>query len=226
MSSVRLKGIAELIKVGKIVCVGANYGRHVKEMGRKEGEPMLFFKPPNALVPDGGLIPYPDFSKLLHHELEMVLLVGKGGARIDPGKAREHLAGVGVGLDLTARDRQQEDMQRGHPWAVSKGFDASAPVSEFVPMREGLNPDDRIMILKVNGEVRQQASTSEMILSTGELIALISRYFTLEPGDLIFTGTPEGVGPLEPGDELEIELAGLTIARFSIVSPRRSGGEV
>ena len=216
MHCVRLRGREEPIAVGKIVCVGANYGRHVEEMGREAAEPMLFLKPPTALAHDGDSIPYPAFSSELHHELEMVLLIGKEGCGIATERARGHVAGIAVGLDLTARDRQRLDMKRGFPWAVSKGFDGSAPVSEFVPLAAGLDPDDVRLALRVNGEARQRGATADMLLPCDRLLALASRYFTLLPGDLLFTGTPEGVGPLQPGDELEIELEGLVSARFAI----------
>lgn len=218
MAQVALQG-HDPITVGKIVCVGANYGRHVKEMGREVGDrpdPMLFFKPPTALVPDMGKIRYPGFTSELHHELELVLLVGEPGSAIPEEKALGHLAGVAVGLDMTARDRQREAMKKGYPWAVCKGFDDSAPVSDFVPLRPDIEPDNLKMRLKVNGEVRQEGDTSDMLIGCGALISDISRYFRLERGDLVFTGTPEGVGTVERGDVLEIELVGLVGARFEI----------
>jgi acylpyruvate hydrolase len=225
MVAVRLRGEEEPIPVGKIVCVGANYGRHISEMGRQteeRTEPMLFFKPPTALVRDRGIIHYPDFSNELHHELEMVLLIGSDGWRIPEEAAVDYVAGLGVGIDLTARDRQREAMQKGYPWAICKGFDDSAPVSDFIPLRPGIDPDDLKMTLKVNGELRQEGTTSDMLLSSGRLISAVSRYFRLERGDLLFTGTPEGVGPLQRGDAVEIELEGLIKARFTIEEPRRS----
>jgi acylpyruvate hydrolase len=222
MVAVSLHGEEEQIAVGKIICVGANYGRHIEEMGRRceeRQEPMLFFKPPTALVRDRGKIHYPDFSNELHHELEMVLLLGRGGSKIPEEAAIDCVAGIGVGIDLTARDRQREAMQKGHPWAICKGFDDSAPVSDFIPLRPAIDPDNLKMTLKVNGELRQEAATSDMLLSTGRLISVVSRYFRLERGDLLFTGTPEGVGPLQRGDVLEIELEGHVKARFEIENP-------
>lgn len=217
MKAIRVRGGKEPVAVGKIICVGANYKRHIKEMGRKEeGEPLLFFKPPGALVWDGGQIPYPAFTKMLHHELEMVLLIGRPGSNITAGKAGEHVAGVAVGLDLTARDRQLDDMKKGRPWAVSKGFDFSAPVSDFITVCEDLDLDKLEMTLRVNGETRQHGNTGDMLRSTDELVATISRYFALDAGDLVFTGTPEGVGPLVPGDKLEVELGGLVSANFTV----------
>ena len=222
MSTVRLKGVDDEVRVGKIVCVGSNYGKHVAEMGGEaeaKPDPVFFFKPPSAIVRDRGVIEYPAFSSLLHHELELVLMIGRGGSAIPAARGIDHLVGVGVGLDLTARDVQQRERERGRPWATAKGFDYSAPVSDFVPLRPGLNPDNLEMTLTVNGEVRQHANTSEMLLSCGELVAAASLYFRLERGDLLFTGTPQGVGPLERGDAIRVELEGLAIASFRINDP-------
>lgn len=222
MSTVRLKGVDDEMRVGKIVCVGSNYGKHVAEMGGEAGgkpDPVFFLKPPSAIVHDRGVIEYPAFSSLLHHELELVLLIGRGGASIPAARGIDHVVGVGVGLDLTARDVQQRERERGRPWAIAKGFDYSAPLSDFVPLRPGLDPDNLEMTLTVNGEVRQQVNTSEMLLGCGELVSAASLYFRLERGDLLFTGTPEGVGPLERGDAMRIELGGLLIASFRINDP-------
>jgi acylpyruvate hydrolase len=222
MTTVKLRGEKEDLTVGKIVCIGANYGSHIEEMGGKAGgrpDPILFLKPPTAIVRDRGVIDYPAFSSLLHHELEMVLLIGRGGSAIPAETAINHVVGVGVGLDLTARDVQTRERERGRPWAVAKGFDCSAPVSDFIPMRPGLDPDRLRMTLTVNGELRQKGNTAEMLLGSAELIAAASRYFRLERGDLIFTGTPSGVGPLERGDALKVELEGLVSASFSIRDP-------
>ena len=222
MATVRLRSVDDDMPVGKIVCVGANYDKHIAEMGGKADappDPIFFFKPPSAIVRDRGLIEYPAFSSLLHHELEMVLLFGRGGSVIPAGRAIDHLAGIGVGLDLTARDVQSRDRERGRPWAIAKGFDYSAPVSDFLPLKPGLNPDDLRMTLTVNGESRQQASTADMLLSSAELIAAASLYFRFERGDLLFTGTPDGVGPLERGDALKIELEGVVGATFKINDP-------
>jgi len=163
MTSVRLRGVDDDIHVGKIVCVGANYAKHVNEMGGDtEGppDPVFFLKPSTAIVRDRGVIEYPVFSSLLHHELEMVLLIGRGGSAIPPERSVDHLAGIGVGLDLTARDIQQQAKKRGRPWAVAKGFDDSAPVSDFIPLRPGLDPDRMEIVLTVNGEERQRGNTA------------------------------------------------------------------
>ncbi|HUX08053.1 MAG TPA: fumarylacetoacetate hydrolase family protein [Acidobacteriota bacterium] len=222
MATVRLRGVDDEMPVGKIVCVGANYGKHIAEMGGKADappDPILFLKPPTAIVRDRGEIDYPAFSSLLHHELEMVLLIGRGGFAIPADRAIDHVAGIGVGLDLTARDIQSRDREKGRPWAIAKGFNDSAPVSDFIPLKPGLNPDDLRMTLTVNGKLRQQCNTAEMLLSSAELIAAASIYFRFERGDLLFTGTPEGVGPLERGDALKIELEGLVSATFRIKDP-------
>jgi len=219
MATVKLCGFDEELSVGKIICIGANYGRHIEEMGRKKpdkADPMLFFKPPTAIVRDRGKIKYPDFSTELHHELEMVLLVGKTGVAIPVDRALDHLLGVGVGIDLTARDIQREVMKKGFPWAVCKGFDDSAPVSDFILLQPGIDPDNLDISLRVNGDIRQRANTSDMLIDAAGLVSAASRYFRLERGDLLFTGTPEGVGTLERGDTLEAELEGLVKASFEI----------
>ena len=222
MSKVRLRDSEEEIPVGKIVCVGANYGRHVEEMGRKLGgrpDPMLFLKPSTAIVRDRGVIRYPDFTSELHHELELVLLIGREGKAIPKERALDLVAGVGVGIDLTARDRQRRDMAKGYPWAVCKGFDDSAPVSDFVLLRPGIDPDNLNMTLRVNGDVRQHCNTSGMLIGCAAIVAIASHYFRMERGDLVFTGTPEGVGALERGDFLEVEIEGLVDASFEIEVP-------
>jgi acylpyruvate hydrolase len=222
MATVRLRGVEQELVVGKIVCVGANYSKHIEEMGRMlEGapDPVLFLKPPTAVVRDRGAIDYPAFSSSLHHELEMVLLIGRGGSAIPVERAIDHVAGVGVGIDLTARDVQLRERERGRPWATAKGFDGSAPVSDFIPLRPGLNPDRLQMRLTVNGEVRQSGDTSQMLVNCAGLISTASLYFRLERGDLLFTGTPEGVGPLERGDAIRVEIEGLISASFKINDP-------
>lgn len=218
MAEVYLTGKEAPIKVGKICCVGANYASHNREMGRtKNIEPILFLKPPTALVRDGGTIRMPRFSAEVHHELEMVLLIGKAGKRIAVEDALEHLMGVAVGLDLTARDLQHFAKEHGKPWAVAKGFDDSAPISDFIPLDESIDPGNLILTLQVNGRQRQRADTSEMISGVAALISFTSQFFTLMPGDLLFTGTPEGVGLVKVGDRLDLDLNGKITASFTVV---------
>lgn len=216
MSHIFMKGQDEPVSVGKIVCVGANYDDHNKEMGRtKRVEAVLFLKPPTALLHHGGTVLIPPFSTEVQHELEMVLLIGKAGKRIKAEDAPDHIAAVAVGLDMTARDLQRTAKEHGLPWAMAKGFDTSAPVSEFVPVSE-VDPDNAELFLAVNGAVRQQCNTADMILSSSAIVSYVSRFFCLEPGDLIYTGTPAGVQPVKEGERLEITLSEIVTASFSV----------
>jgi len=216
MSSVFYKDGSTPIRVGKIVCVGRNYPEHAKEMHVElPDEPVLFLKPSSALLRDGGRIVIPPFSSNLHHEVELVVLIGRGGKGIRRVHALTHVGGYGVGLDMTLRDVQAEAKRKGLPWVVAKGFDTSAPVSAFAPAASVPDPHDLRLALKVNGQVRQQSSTSRMLFRIDELVSYISERFTLEEGDLIFTGTPEGVGRVVSGDVLEASaesVASLTVS--------------
>ncbi len=189
------------LTAGKIVCLGRNYVEHAKEMKADiPGEPVLFLKPSTAILADGGTIIVPHFSHELHHEVELVALVTKGGSRIPRPDAISHIGGYAVGLDMTLRDVQANAKQKGLPWAVSKGFDTSAPLSSFVARNAVPDPHNLTISLAVNGTLKQHSTTRNMIFRLDEVLAYISTIFTLEPGDLIFTGTPEGVGPVQPGD--------------------------
>ena len=204
--------------VGKIVAVGRNYREHVREMGVPEDDPpVLFLKPSTAIVTDGGVVARPPFSLSLHHELELVVAIGNGGRRIPEASALDHVLGYAVGLDMTLRDVQTAAKRRGHPWAVAKGFDTSAPISAAVPAAMIPDPKELAFELKVNGELRQHGRASEMIMGIPEMLAFISRIFTLEPGDLVFTGTPAGVGEVYPGDLLHASLLGYVELRVNII---------
>lgn len=202
-----LRGSGEPIRVGKILAVGRNYADHVLEMGAPESAPpVLFLKPPGALVAGGGRVAIPTDAGKVHYEVELVAVVGRRGRRIPPERALEHVLGFAVGLDLTLRDVQAEAKLRGEPWSVAKGFDGSAPVSAVAP-REDVGDGSGLAIgLRVNGKSRQRGNTSRMLHSVADLVALASRWMTLERGDLVFTGTPAGVGPVRPGDRLEAEV--------------------
>jgi acylpyruvate hydrolase len=207
MKNVRFRQGGSQLAVGKILCVGQNYIKHIEEMkGSRPEEPVLFFKPPTALVSPEETIRYPDFSGDVHHEVELVVVIGNVMRRIGEKESLSHVAGYAVGIDLTARDRQHEAKKKGGPWGVAKGFDGSAPVSEVAPAEEVGDPGDLAMELRVNGELRQSARTSEMLFKIPELLAYASNIFTLEPGDLFFTGTPSGVGPIRPGDRIDVEI--------------------
>lgn len=189
------------LPVGKIVAVGRNYADHVREMGGgKADPPVLFFKPPSALVPGGGTVALPAFSKEIHHEVELVVRVARGGERLAPDEAARAIDACAVGLDLTARDLQSEARKRGEPWAVAKGFDGSAPLSGLVAVDDLAALNGLELALTVNGAQRQLGHVAQMVLPLPELVAFVSSRFRLEPGDLIFTGTPAGVGPVHAGD--------------------------
>jgi 2-keto-4-pentenoate hydratase/2-oxohepta-3-ene-1,7-dioic acid hydratase in catechol pathway len=215
---VRIQNQSEPLAVGKIVAVGRNYREHVREMGAPDDEPpVIFLKPSSALVGDGGVVARPPFSLSLHHELELVLAIGTVARRIAPESAFDHVLGYAVGLDMTLRDVQTAAKRRGHPWCVAKGFDTAAPVSAVVPAAMVPDPTDLAFELKVNGELRQHGRASDMILPIPALLAFVSRIFTLEPGDLVFTGTPAGVGEVFPGDLLHASLLGHTELRVNII---------
>ena len=203
-----MRGSGERIEVGKIVAVGRNYAEHIAEMGHEPnaGPPVLFVKPSTALVHDGGEVRIPPGMGSVHHEVEMVVVIGKPGRAIPAEAALEHVAGYAVGLDMTLRDVQAEAKKAGNPWAVAKGFDTSAPVSLVAPREEVGDGSGLRLTLTVNGELRQADLTSRMIHGVPALVALASKLFTLERGDLVFTGTPSGVGPVSPGDRLIAEL--------------------
>ncbi len=212
---VEVRGLGR-IEVGKIVCVGKNYREHLKEMGYAPDEdPVLFLKPPTSLLASGSVLALPAFSQDVHHEIELVLVIGREARGVPEARAFEHVLGYAVGLDLTCRDLQKRAKERGEPWAVAKGFDGAAPVSIAVPAQEVGDPADLAIELRVNGVVRQSARTSQMIHGVAWLIAYASRYMTLERGDLLMTGTPSGVGPLASGD-----VARGTIERIGAVEIR------
>jgi fumarylpyruvate hydrolase len=199
-----------LFPVRRIWCVGRNYAAHAREMGHDDREPPFFFsKPPDAIVPRGGDIPYPPDTADLHHEVELVLAIGFGGRDVPVDRALELVWGYAVGIDLTRRDRQAEAKKAGRPWDLAKGFDLSAPVGDIRPVyTEGHLREGRI-VLSVDGEVRQDGDVAEMIWSPAEVIAHLSRSVELAPGDLVFTGTPEGVGPLGRGQRVAAHVQGL-----------------
>lgn len=204
MTSVLLHGSGKPVFVPKIICIGRNYAEHAKEMKSElPAAPIFFFKPPSALMQSGGAIVRPSISKELHHEVEVTILLGKGGKAIPEQSAMDHIAGYGVGLDMTLRDVQSEAKKKGLPWALAKGFDTSAPVSEFVPASAVTDPHRLTIELRVNGVVRQKGSTSDFLFTLPRLISFISRFITLDAGDIIFTGTPEGIAETVPGDTLE-----------------------
>jgi 2-keto-4-pentenoate hydratase/2-oxohepta-3-ene-1,7-dioic acid hydratase in catechol pathway len=212
-----LRGNGPELAVGKIVCLARNYAEHAKEMkGEVPQSPVLFLKPSTAVVAPGGALRLPDFSSEIHHEVELVVVVGRKARNVSSAEAMACVLGYGVGLDLTARDLQKRAKERGEPWAAAKGFDGSAPVSEIAAAEEVGDPGDLAIELRVNGELRQSGRTSQMIFKTAEIIAFVSTIFTLEPGDLLFTGTPSGVGPIRAGDVLEASIERVGAARWEV----------
>ena len=196
--------------VGKIICIGQNYAEHAKEMKFDvPTKPVFFLKPPSAIIHDGEEVVIPAISNDVHHEVELTVLIGEGGKNIPQESALKHVAGYGVGLDMTMRDIQLEAKKKGLPWTLAKGFDTSAPLSVFVPANVISNPGNLKLQLKINGITRQIGDTSKLVFSVETLIAYISKFITLEQGDVIYTGTPEGVSRVEHGDKLEAFLKSL-----------------
>ncbi len=200
--------------VHRIYCIGRNYASHAKEMGAQavgRANPVFFMKPADALMAEGGDIPYPSVTGELHHEVEMVVGLHAGGRDIDPAQALDCVFGYGVGLDLTRRDLQAAMKAKGLPWDVAKGFDHSAPVSALRAAAGIGHPTHAKLSLEVNGEPRQCADIADMIFPVPDIIAELSKLFELQPGDLVFTGTPAGVGPLERGDRLRARLQDIAV---------------
>ncbi|AKJ29600.1 fumarylacetoacetate hydrolase family protein [Caldimonas brevitalea] len=211
---VPIAGGAGQFPVRRIYCVGRNYVEHAIEMGHSGREaPFFFLKPADVVLPVGegdvGQMPYPTLTKNLHHELELVVAIGKGGRNIPSGQALEHVWGYAVGLDMTRRDLQNEMKQQGRPWSIGKGFEASAPIGPISPAGVVPGIHDAEIVLTVNGQTRQSSRTSKLIWNVSEVIEHLSAAWTLAPGDLIYTGTPEGVGAVVSGDLLQGRIEGL-----------------
>ncbi|MBR9978310.1 MAG: fumarylacetoacetate hydrolase family protein [Bacteroidetes bacterium] len=204
------------IDVGTIYCIGRNYIKHIQELENEaNAEPVLFLKPAASLCMQGREIELPAFSNDVHHELELVLLVGREGRHISEEQALHHVAGIAVGLDLTARDTQTALREKGLPWTIAKGFETAACVSNFLPRQRFEDLNALRFTLHVNNTLRQEGDTSLMIFSVQRIIAFISSLVSLQPGDLIFTGTPHGVSAVAPGDILKLALDDLD-ATFSV----------
>ena len=210
-----IAGEATLFPIRRVICVGRNYAAHAREMGGDERDPPFFFAKPADAVTQSTAVPYPMATADLHHEVELVVALQDGGAEVSPGAALDLVFGYGVGVDLTRRDLQNLAKADGKPWDASKGFDASAPLSA-IRRWTGPPPQGRIH-LSVNGQVRQDGRVSDMIWNIAEVIAEASKLWRLAPGDLIFTGTPEGVGPLARGDRVEGGIEGVGDISFSMM---------
>lgn len=209
--SLPITGSDDRFPVRRIYCVGQNYAAHAREMGSNpDQEPPFFFsKPADALVPDGATVPYPPGTENLHHEAELVVAIGSGGANIPRDTALQHVWGYAVGNDLTRRDIQAAAKKIGRPWDMAKGFDHSAPCGPLHPVATTGHINSGAIRLTVNGETRQSSDLSDLIWPIADVIAYLSSLVTLAQGDLIFTGTPEGVGPLVSGDVCVVKIEGL-----------------
>lgn len=215
MAVVQLDG--QSVAVANVFCIGRNYAAHAAELGNAvEAEPLVFLKPTSSLIAEGEPLRLPAYSSDVHHECELVLLIGKGGNDIAPSEALEHVAGYAIGLDMTARDVQGVAKQKGLPWTKAKGFRGAATVSAFVPAERVSDPDQLVFSLKVNGEARQQGDTRLMLFPVPAIIHYLSTVYGLSAGDLIYTGTPEGVAAVKPGDRLHLALQGLVSAEWSV----------
>jgi fumarylpyruvate hydrolase len=222
VASVPVAGTSSRFPVHRIYCVGRNYEEHAKEMGFTGREPPFFFmKPADAVVAveagETGQLPYPSLTGNLHHEIELVVAIGKGGKNIAAADALSHIFGYAVGLDMTRRDLQNDMKKQGRPWCIGKGFDASAPIGPITPAAQAGDIGSAAIWLQVNGADRQRSSVAQLIWNIAETIEHLSAAWTLQPGDLIFTGTPEGVGAVVRGDVLEGGVEGLGTLRLNVV---------
>ena len=187
----------------KIICIGRNYAAHIEELKNEQpGQPVVFLKPDTALLKGGAPFLYPDFSKNIHHEIELVLKISKEGKYIQPQFAHRYFEEIGLGIDFTARDLQDQCKAKGLPWEIAKAFNGSAPIGEFKSVAELGDLKNLDFHLEINGEVRQKGNTGLMLFDFATIIAYVSQFFTLKKGDLIYTGTPAGVGPVQLGDQL------------------------
>lgn len=201
----------------KIFAIGRNYAEHIKELNNERpDEPVIFTKPDTAILKNNEPFYYPAFSKDVHHEVEILLKIDKEGKNIDEKFASKYYKEIGIGIDFTARDLQQKAKEKGLPWDIAKGFNGAAPISEFIPIEQIKDLHNLNFSLKVNGEYRQQGNTSLMLFSFDYIIAYLSKFFTLKKGDIIFTGTPKGVGPVKIGDKLEAFVEEKSLLSFEV----------
>ncbi|MCX8569260.1 MULTISPECIES: fumarylacetoacetate hydrolase family protein [Hyphomicrobiales] len=221
-ASVAVSGSSERFPVRRIFCVGRNYAAHAREMGKDpDREPPFFFgKPADAVVDSGITIPYPTLTEDLHHEIELVVAIGRGGSNIPEAKALEHVWGYGVGIDFTRRDLQDTAKKMGRPWDWSKGFDQSAPCGPIVPVARSGHPSHGRVWLAVNGTVMQEGNLNELIWTIPEVISICSQAMELKAGDLIYTGTPAGVGAVNAGDKVTGGVEGIGEIEITIGARR------
>ena len=217
--AVPVAGCEQRFPVHRIYCVGRNYADHVAEMGGdpKAEPPVFFSKPASALVVEGQAVRYPQATSDLHHEVELVVALGKGGCDLTLEQAADCVLAYGVGIDFTRRDLQAVAKKHGRPWDTAKGFDESAPISALSLARNVVLADDARIALEVNGELRQEATLAQMIWSVPEILVQLSGLFELKPGDIIYTGTPAGVAATQRGDSLSASIAGLEPLNFTLI---------
>lgn len=221
-ATIAVANSSQLFPVRRIWCVGRNYLEHIREMGQDEREPPFFFaKPADAVVADGGTVPYPPLTKDMHHEVELVVALKGGGRNVKPEKALDLVYGYGVGIDLTRRDLQIASRELKRPWEVGKAFDASAPCGALKPAPEIGHPAKGRIALACNGKLRQDGDLSQMIWKVPEIIWKLSEMVALAPGDIIMTGTPSGVAATVAGDKLECEVAGVGTLTVTIGDPAK-----
>lgn len=216
--SVPVHGTDQQFPVRRIYCIGRNYEKHVAEMGYdvKRSKPFYFAKPADAIVQSGATVAYPPLTDDLHHEIELVVAIGKQGSNVSVDEALDYVFGYAVGIDLTRRDLQRAAKEKARPWETAKGFDQSAPISAIHRAEDIGHPSSGRIWLAVNDEIRQDAGLNELIWNVSESVAELSTLFELAPGDLLYTGTPAGVGPLNPGDEVTGGIEGIDEIRITI----------
>lgn len=214
-----IKGTDTRFPINRVFCVGRNYAEHAKEMGADPSReaPFFFSKPACAVYAPQAEVPYPPRTQDLHHEAELVVALHKGGVNLSLLQAREAVYGYAVGVDFTRRDLQAEAKKLGRPWDIAKGFDASGPVSALVPLSETGWLDKGAISLQVNGSQRQQGDLSDMIWTVEEIIVELSTYYFLEPGDILFTGTPAGVSAVQPGNKVDVKIQHVGELRFTMI---------
>src|SRR6516225_3858324 len=221
-AAIAVAGTDKVFPVRRIWCVGRNYVEHIREMGQDERAPPFYFaKPADAIVPDGATIPYPPLTKDMHHEVELVVALKSGGRNIKLERALDCIYGYGVGIDLTRRDLQIASRDMKRPWEIGKAFDASAPCGALQPASKIGHPEKGRIVLKVNGQVRQDGDLAQMIWKVPEVIVKLSEMVALAPGDIIMTGTPSGVAATVPGDKLECEIEGVGSLTVTIGPPAK-----
>ena len=204
--------------LGKIVCVGRNYAEHAAELGNAvPAQPLLFMKPATSAVALGGQLSLPKGRGPVHYETELALLIGQRLTKAEPDQVMPAIAGVGLALDLTLRQLQTQLKEQGHPWELAKAWDGACPLTDFVPAKQVAKWQDLKLSLAINGEERQRGQVSEMLTPLPQLLSYISQHFTLQPGDLVLTGTPSGVGELFQGDHLDLQLKGLLTSKADVI---------